>query len=88
MATNESGKFETDLARLDEIVQTLEKGDAGLDESVKLFKEGKALAARCEQMLKDAQASIEAAATADANGARSGGPGTATPLFGSGRDGA
>ena len=32
--------FEKKLARLEEIVQKMEKGDLSLDESMKLFEEG------------------------------------------------
>ena len=62
MTTNASGEFEKALTRLEEIVGKLERESVALDESVALFKEGRALAQRCEQLLKDAQASIEAAA--------------------------
>jgi exodeoxyribonuclease VII small subunit len=62
MATNVSGEFETALQRLEEIVAKLERDNVALDESVALFKEGKGLAQKCERLLKDAQASIEAAA--------------------------
>ena len=63
MATNESGEFEKALARIDAIVKQLEGGSVDLDESVKLFREGRELSRRCEQLLKDAQAAVEAAAT-------------------------
>ena len=62
MTPTASGEFEKALTRLEEIVGKLERESVGLDESVALFKEGRALAQRCEQLLKDAQASIEAAA--------------------------
>ena len=62
MATSVSGEFETALQRLEEIVAKLERDNVALDESVALFKEGKGLAQKCERLLKDAQASIEAAA--------------------------
>jgi len=62
MATNAAGEFETALARLEEIVAKLERENVGLDESVKLFKEGKGLAQKCEVLLKAAQSSIEAVA--------------------------
>lgn len=80
MATNGSGEFEEALKRLDEIVQRLERENVGLDESVLLFKEGKTLAAKCEKLLKDAQASIESTARGDdatpfdASGAGNAGP--------------
>ena len=69
MATNESGEFEKALTRIEEIVNQLESGTVDLDASVKLFKEGRVLAKRCEELLKSAQAQVEAAA---ADGARSG----------------
>ena len=60
MATNASGEFEKALARLEEIVAHLETEGVGLDQSVELFKEGKKLARRCEELLKDAQDAIDA----------------------------
>lgn len=65
MATQASGEFEKALSRLEEIVGRLERETVGLDESVALFKEGRVLAQRCEQLLKEAQASIEAAARSE-----------------------
>jgi exodeoxyribonuclease VII small subunit len=64
MATTASGEFEKSLARLEEIVASLDREGIGLDESVALFREGKALAQRCEQLLKEAQAAIESVASA------------------------
>jgi exodeoxyribonuclease VII small subunit len=63
MATNAAGEFERNLARIDTIVKTLENGTVDLDESVKLFREGRELTRRCEALLKEAQAALEAAAT-------------------------
>jgi|HubBroStandDraft_4_1064222.scaffolds.fasta_scaffold975608_2 exodeoxyribonuclease VII small subunit len=64
MATPASGEFEKSLARLEEIVAELDREGIGLDQSVALFREGKALAQRCEHLLKDAQTAIESAASA------------------------
>jgi exodeoxyribonuclease VII small subunit len=47
--------FEQDIARLDEIVAALERGDAPLEESMKLYEEGARLAIRCETSLKQAE---------------------------------
>ena len=58
---SKSGEFETALARLEAIVKQLEAEEVGLDQSVELFKEGKALARKCETLLKAAQEAIEAA---------------------------
>jgi exodeoxyribonuclease VII small subunit len=59
MATNASGEFEKALERLEEIVGKLERENPSLDESVALFREGKDLAQKCEELLSGAQAAIE-----------------------------
>lgn len=46
-------------ARLDEITKILEKGDCSLEESVKLYDEGKKLSADCTEMLEKAKQNIE-----------------------------
>ncbi len=51
--------FEDALKRLEEIVRTLEKGEAPLDQSIALYQEGDRLKRHCETRLKDAQARIE-----------------------------
>ena len=51
--------FEAALQRLEEIVRTLEKGEAPLDQSIALYQEGDRLKRHCEARLKDAQARIE-----------------------------
>jgi exodeoxyribonuclease VII small subunit len=51
--------FEDALRRLEEIVRTLEKGEAPLDQSIELYQEGDKLRRHCEARLKDAQARIE-----------------------------
>ena len=51
--------FEAALARLEEIVRTLEKGEAPLDQSIELYQQGDRLKRHCEARLKDAQARIE-----------------------------
>ena len=51
--------FEEALKRLEEIVRTLEKGEAPLDQSIELYQEGDRLKRHCEARLKDAQARIE-----------------------------
>ena len=47
--------FEDNLARLEEIVAALEKGDAKLAESLKLFEEGTKLVNDCGAMLDKAE---------------------------------
>jgi exodeoxyribonuclease VII small subunit len=51
--------FEAALARLEEIVRILEKGEAPLDQSIELYQEGDRLKRHCEARLKAAQAKIE-----------------------------
>jgi exodeoxyribonuclease VII small subunit len=52
-------KFETALARLDEIVQELEKGELPLEQSLKLFEEGVKLARICSTRLEEAERKVE-----------------------------
>ena len=51
--------FESALARLEEIVRLLERGEAPLDQSIELYQEGDRLRRHCEARLKAAQARIE-----------------------------
>lgn len=50
--------FETSLKRLEEIVAALEKGDASLNDSMKLFQEGTALLQSCGAMLDEAEQQV------------------------------
>lgn len=50
--------FEKMMSRLEEIVATLEKGECDLDDSMKLFEEGVALAGGCEKKLAEARQKI------------------------------
>lgn len=50
--------FEENLARLEEIVSALEKGDAKLAESLKLFEEGTKLVNDCGAMLDKAEQKV------------------------------
>ncbi len=50
--------FEERLARLQEIVTTLENGGSTLEKSVSLYKEGLALAAACRKELEQARHDI------------------------------
>ncbi|MFY9781421.1 MAG: exodeoxyribonuclease VII small subunit [Candidatus Baltobacteraceae bacterium] len=69
MAEKRSGEFEQALERLEAIVKELEGGGVGLDESVRLFREGRELARKCEELLKNAQATVDAASGGGAQGA-------------------
>ena len=51
--------FEAALKRLEEIVRTLEGGEASLDASIELYEEGERLKQQCEARLQAAQARIE-----------------------------
>ena len=48
--------FEAALARLEEIVRLLERGEAPLDQSIELYQEGDRLRRHCEARLKAAAA--------------------------------
>ena len=50
--------FEESMARLDEIVRQLEKGDAPLENALQLFEEGTALVTKCGKLLDTAEAKI------------------------------
>ena len=51
--------FEEALAELEKIVAQLERGDVPLADSIRIYKRGAALRARCESQLKDAQLEID-----------------------------
>ena len=50
--------FEQAMGRLEEIVGLLERGECGLDESLKLFEEGAKLAGQCEELLSNAEQKV------------------------------
>ena len=50
--------FEQKMARLEEIVAKLEKGDAQLSDSLALFEEGTRLAAACRTELDQAEQQV------------------------------
>lgn len=50
--------FESQMARLEEIVRMLERGEAPLNESMKLFEEGTKLAAKCSALLDTAELKV------------------------------
>ena len=58
MPKSKSKSFEENLNRLEEIVKELEDGSASLEESMKLFREGSALAASCGELLDQAELEI------------------------------
>ena len=50
-------KFETALARLEEIVRKLETGELPLEQSLRLFEEGVKLSRLCNRQLDEAERS-------------------------------
>ena len=50
--------FEENMHRLEQIVQAMERGDAPLEESLKLFQEGTALIQRCGKLLEEAELQV------------------------------
>ena len=56
--------FENNMARLEQIVRAMERGDVPLEESLKLFQEGTELVRSCGKLLDDAKLQIEKVMTA------------------------
>lgn len=59
--------FEANMARLEQIVRAMERGDVALEESLKLFQEGTALVTSCGKLLDEAELQVKKIMT-DANG--------------------
>lgn len=53
-----SATFEENMARLEQIVRAMEKGDVPLEESLKLFQEGTALVQCCGKLLDEAEQQV------------------------------
>ena len=51
--------FEENMKRLEEIVRTMERGEAPLEESLKLFQEGTELVSTCGKLLDEAELKIK-----------------------------
>ena len=51
--------YEEAMTELDVIVESLEGEQSPLDESMKLFERGQALAARCSELLEAAQLKVQ-----------------------------
>lgn len=58
MAKKPVRDFESSMRRLQEIVQELERADLPLEKNVDLYKEGRALAKACKEMLDKAKHEI------------------------------
>ena len=55
MAAKKKLNFEGSMARLEEIVALLERGDAPLDQAMALFEEGAKLLRECTRQLDEAE---------------------------------
>lgn len=51
--------FEDALLKLEDVVNTLEKGSLSLDDSLARFEEGISLSRMCNKMLKEAKQKVE-----------------------------
>ena len=51
--------LENSLKRLEEIVETLERGDTSLDDAVNLYEEGVQISKECAEKLKAAELKIK-----------------------------
>lgn len=58
MTKKKESSFENSLQRLQEISDILEKGEIGLEESIKLYEEGINLAKNCYSSLKEAELKV------------------------------
>jgi exodeoxyribonuclease VII small subunit len=54
-----AGSFEHSLARLETIVNELERADLALEASIQLFEEGMALVGDCRKQLDEAEGKVE-----------------------------
>jgi exodeoxyribonuclease VII small subunit len=61
-------KFEQTLERLQSLVRELESGECSLEDSLKKFEEGMALARTCQERLTQAEQKIEVLLKADKEG--------------------
>lgn len=58
MATKKKLSFEQSMARLEEIVSLLERGDAPLEQAMTLFEEGAGILRQCTAMLDEAEQKV------------------------------
>ena len=59
VAPIESMPFEQAMAELERIVDTLEKGQVALEDSITLYERGEHLKQRCETLLKNAEMRVQ-----------------------------
>ena len=60
----ENKTFEQSMARLEQIVRAMERGDVALEESLKLFQEGTELVRSCGKLLDEAELQVKMIMTA------------------------
>ena len=58
MAAKKKLNFESSMARLEEIVSLLERGDAPLEQAMALFEEGAKLLRECTKQLDEAEQKV------------------------------
>lgn len=56
---HEKPSFEKAMARLEKIVESIEQGKIGLEDSIKQFEEGMALIRQCRSVLSEAELKIQ-----------------------------
>ena len=59
MSKEKDNNFESNLKKLELIVDKLESGSIGLEESVKLYEEGMKIKKICDKKLKDIEMQIK-----------------------------
>jgi exodeoxyribonuclease VII small subunit len=57
--TIDETSYESLYAQLQEVVEQLEEGELALDQALKLYERGTALAAACQQLLDQAELRIQ-----------------------------
>ncbi len=62
--SKQNKSFEENMQRLEQIVRALERGEASLEESLKLFQEGTALVDSCGKLLDEAELQVKKIASA------------------------
>lgn len=58
MARKTPANFEKSLTELEDLVESMEQGDLSLEEALKAFEKGIALAASCQQSLQKAEQKV------------------------------
>ena len=58
MARKTSTNFEKSLEELEDLVESMEQGDLSLEEALKSFEQGIALASSCQQALQNAEQKV------------------------------